>query len=127
MNNCFRKQRGFTLTEIMLVVALTSFIIAIAVPGFFRARELSRQRSCQENQQKIDGAKQQWAIDNRMGATATPDWSDLVGNTAYLRKTPVCTGGGTYTIGSLEENPSCSLSTLAPFPHEFDPNPPGTP
>lgn len=56
-----RTAKGFTLVEIMIVVAIIGIIIAIAVPAFLRARENSRGRACQENLSKIDGAKEQYA------------------------------------------------------------------
>jgi hypothetical protein len=110
----------------MLVVALLSFILAIAIPTFFRTREISRQRSCQENLYKIDGAKEQWALENGMGETEEPTWSDLVGVERYLRATPSCPAAGDYAIGPLYANPSCTRSTQSPFPHEFNPTPPGS-
>jgi len=112
--------QGFTLVEIMTVVALIGFLIAIAIPTFFRSRELSRKRACQENQQKMDGAKQAWALEARAPRTATPTWADLVGNTRYLRTSPRCPATGTYTINSIIENPTCSLSDQTSYPHTFD-------
>lgn len=106
-----RSNKGFTLVEIMIVVAIIGILIAIAVPSFLRAREISRRNACQENQSKVDGAKQQWALENNEPGTATPDWADLVGNDSYIRKSPECPSSGTYTIGSLSVDPSCSLST----------------
>jgi type II secretory pathway pseudopilin PulG len=106
--------------EIMIVVAILGIIVAIAVPTFFRARELSRVRACQENMHKIDGAKQQWALDTLATAGATPDWVDLVGVEAYIRRSPVCPGSGTYTINTVADEPACSLSSRNPFPHLFE-------
>ena len=114
-----RRAKGFTLVEIMIVVAIIGILIAIAVPSFLRAREISRRNACQENQSKIDGAKQQWALETNADQTATPDWADLVGNSLYIRKQPVCPGGGDYTIGNIASDPSCSLATQDPFPHDF--------
>lgn len=105
-----RSNKGFTLVEIMIVVAIIGILIAIAVPSFLRAREISRRNACQENQSKVDGAKQQWALENNEPGTATPAWGDLVGNDSYIRKSPECPSSGTYTIGSLSVDPSCSLS-----------------
>ena len=119
------RQKAFTLVEIMIVVAILGIIIAIALPTFFRSRELSRMRACQENQSKIDGAKETWALDTRASATATPDWSDLVGASNFIRRSPECPASGTYVIGAVSADPSCSLSNQADFPHTFTISPPG--
>ncbi len=119
-----RSVRAFTLVEIMIVVAIIGMIIAIALPTFFRARELSRMRACQENQQKIDAAKEQWALENGVSGTASPDWENLVGVHAYIRKSPECPASGEYTINNIDTNPTCSLSTQDSYPHEFTVRPP---
>jgi len=116
-------QKAFTLVEIMTVVAFIGILTAIAVPSFFRSREISRMRSCQENLRKIDGAKQQWALDTNQPATAIPDWGILVGMAGYIRTSPSCPAGGTYTIGSIAEDPACSRSTQTPYPHTFEIDP----
>jgi prepilin-type N-terminal cleavage/methylation domain-containing protein len=114
-----RRTKGFTLVEIMIVVAIIGILIAIAVPSFLRAREISRRNACQENQSKIDGAKQQWALETSAPADATPVWTDLVGNESYIRKSPECPSSGAYTIGAINEDPGCSLASQASFPHVF--------
>lgn len=114
-----RRSKGFTLVEIMIVVAIIGILIAIAVPSFLRAREISRRNACQSNLNQIDGAKQRWALEESQSATATPQWSDLVGSTLYIRRQPDCPSGGDYTIGDMETNPACSLSDQDSFPHTF--------
>lgn len=119
-----RKRFGFTLGEIMIVVTLIGFLIAVAVPTFFRARESSRQRSCQTTLSQIDGAKERYALEENAGAGQVIEWSDLIGSARYLRAEPSCPGGGVYTLGAIGEEPACSLSDQQLYPHEFRPDPP---
>ena len=103
-------KKGFTLVEIMIVVAIIGIIIAIAVPAFLRARENARGRACQKNLSKVEGAKEQWAIEKKKGNDASPTSGDLIGDdgTGYLKTMPVCPAtGSNYTIGTVGTNPVC--------------------
>jgi prepilin-type N-terminal cleavage/methylation domain-containing protein len=116
-------KKGFTLVEIMIVVAIIGIIIAIAVPAFIRARENARGRACQENLSKVDGAKEQWAIENKKaGSAAVTIGSDLVVGTAgtgYLKEVPVCPSNNSpYTLATVSATPTCSIGTsLGYIPH----------
>jgi prepilin-type N-terminal cleavage/methylation domain-containing protein len=109
----FRKNvKGFTLVEIMIVVAIIGILIAIAVPGFVRARTQSRNRACQENLTKIDGAKEQWALETNQAPGDACDMDDLVtgdADTSYMKKEPVCPEAGTYTVNAVGTDPACSV------------------
>jgi hypothetical protein len=91
-------------------------LVAVAVPGFIKARATSQVRACQENLQKLDGAKEQWALDNRKNTGDTPTSDDLFGVDKYIRREPICPAGGTYTLNPIGTDPTC---TLAPQGHDL--------
>lgn len=102
-----RQERGFTLVEIMIVVLIIGILLAIAVPNFINARERSRANACRSNLRQIQAAKEQWAMANNQGPTATPTPADL--SPSFIQRWPVCPSNGTYTIGNLSTNPTCSI------------------
>ncbi|HPS19994.1 MAG TPA: prepilin-type N-terminal cleavage/methylation domain-containing protein [Candidatus Omnitrophota bacterium] len=99
-------RKGFTLVEIMIVVAIIGLLAAVAIPNFMRARQQAQRNACIANLKQVDGAKTLWALDT--GNTGTPDWTDLV--TAYIKAQPSCAGGGTYSINAVDEDPTCTVS-----------------
>jgi prepilin-type N-terminal cleavage/methylation domain-containing protein len=82
--------RGFTLVEIMIVVAIIGILVAIAVPGYIKAREKAQVNACQEGQSKLEGAIDTWALEEGKGTGDTAVWADLVGAEAYIKRTPAC-------------------------------------
>ena len=91
------KRAGFTLVEIMIVVAIIALLAAIAVPGFLRARKRSQASKILNDLRLIDGAVDQYAIETgrKSGDTVgVADWTN------YLKKDTVLYASGKDILGA---------------------------
>ena len=108
MNLNKSRTAGFTLVEIMIVVAIIGLLAAIAIPNFVKARGTAQKNACINNLRQIDGAKEQWALENKKSAGSTTVDAEV---NAYIKgAAPSCPGGGNYTYNVVDTNPACSLT-----------------
>jgi prepilin-type N-terminal cleavage/methylation domain-containing protein len=113
------KHAGFTLVEIMIVVAIIALLAAIAVPGFLRARKRSQATRILNDLRMIDSAIDQYAIETgrKTGDTVdTVDWTNYVKKNAVLYNTAQDILGNDYgpqTVDTVPQVPTASLNTLS--------------
>lgn len=103
----YRCLSGFTLIEMMIVVAVIAILMLIAIPNYFTARSHSETTVCIGQLRRIQDAKERWAMENHKVGTDTPTMANLV--TAYIKTTPICPAGGAYTVGQVSDSPTCDV------------------
>ena len=120
MKNISSHRSGFTLVEIMIVVAIIGLLASIAIPNFVQSRKVANKNVCISNLQQIEGAIQRWSLDTQKDEGQAVTYSDIQG---YLKHSVVCPAGGTsfedsYTIATVDAPPVCQKK---PATHKLAP------
>jgi prepilin-type N-terminal cleavage/methylation domain-containing protein len=114
-----KTNRGFTLVEIMIVVAIIALLASIAVPNFLRARKRSQATRVLEDLRMLDAAMDQYAIETNKATGAPANFGDLknyikAGTTLYnTGKDLLGNSYGPFTVDSIPKVPASTFSTLS--------------
>jgi len=117
----FRKDEGFTLVELMVVVLIIGILVAIAVPIFNAAKASAQQKTCWANERTVEGAYESWQAGGNDGTSQTSFTTLLTALTPnYIKATPSCPASGTYTAtfsgGTTKPTVGISCSVHATHP-----------
>jgi type II secretion system protein G len=98
-----KNKKGFTLVELMVVVAIIGILVAIAVPIYNASQATAKANACKSNLRTLNGAISMYHADH--DGTYPTQISDL---SAYLQSVPTCpSGGGAYTIDANSHTATC--------------------
>lgn len=98
-----KNKKGFTLVELMVVVAIIGILVAIAVPIYNASQKNAKANACKANLRTINGAISMYYLEKEsypanVAALQTDD---------YLQSTPTCPEGGDYTIDETDHIAVC--------------------
>lgn len=121
MYRMFKKEEGFTLVELMVVVLIIGILVAIAIPVYNAASDSARQRTCQSNMRVIEGAVQQYVAANDGAVVA-----DLAGKVnaghelvpEFVKEVPYCPSDDAKTPYSLDASGTTACPIFATTDHE---------
>ena len=120
-----KSRSGFTLVEIMIVIAIIGLLASMAILNFIQARQKSQATLCSQFLERIESAKVQAAFEYHLGGTDTPTdvqimtFLDKPDGTQVNGSSSLCPAGGMYVVGDMDTSPICSLA-ISPGWHQVE-------
>jgi prepilin-type N-terminal cleavage/methylation domain-containing protein len=114
------QKSGFTLVEIMIVVAIIGLLAAIAIPNFIKAREKSQTSVCISNMKQIEGAVEQWATEAHKKTGDAVPYPGVAGAGIvpdYVKAKPQCPAAALdYAVATVGTIPIVTCPNVATYP-----------
>jgi len=117
-------KKGFTLVEIMIVVAIIAILAAVAIPNFMTYRKTSQQNACKANMKQILSAIEAYQVKNEGKTPSALANLTIKSEGGFLKSVPKCPLGGSYTTDGTDSNGNLkikcnSTGTDDDFKHDF--------
>jgi len=103
------KKKRPSLAFIIAIIAIVGLGASVIIPNARPPRLVSSRNACVASLMQLEGAKATWALEKDKKNSDMPTVADLIGPQAYILSMPECPGGGTYSLRSVGQKPTCTI------------------